>query len=391
MNENKYCQLREAVDNVVAIDAHCHNLVSKNSSVPFLSSFTLAEGAALADTPFTLPFKRSIRDAAELYKVNASLSAIEKYRNSSTLESYGTKCFDASKLSAIFIDDGFVLDKMLDWKEHLLFVPQVGRILRIEFLALKILNQDLQQSSKQTLEEFTDLFLTQLRSTAKDVVCLKSIVAYLSGLEVNTHVTKKAAEKGLQEELQGGIPLQIIFNKNLIDYIFTLSLGVAKELNLPMQIHTGLGQKLLDLTKANPLLLRGVLEDSRFSENRFVLLHASYPFSREASYLSSVYPQVYLDFGSVDSKLSIHGMKSAIKQLFELGPLNKIMYSSDGFAFPESYYFASKNARDVIYSVLSDACDDGDLTISEAIEAVPAIFRQNALNFYDFSKVIKSG
>lgn len=73
--------------------------------------------------------------------MNASLSAIEKYRNSSTLESYGTKCFDASKLSAIFIDDGFVLDKMLDWKEHLLFVPQVGRILRIEFLALKILNQ----------------------------------------------------------------------------------------------------------------------------------------------------------------------------------------------------------------------------------------------------------
>lgn len=45
----------------------------------------------------------------------------------------------------------------------------------------------------------------------------------------------------------------------------------------------------------------------------------------------------------------------------------------------------------MIYSVLSDACDDGDLTISEAIEAVPAIFRQNALNFYDFSKVIKSG
>lgn len=97
----------------------------------------------------------------------------------------------------------------------------------------------------------------------------------------------------------------------------------------------------MDLTKANPLLLRGVLEDSRFSENRFVLLHASYPFSREASYLSSVYPQVYLDFGSVDSKLSIHGMKSAIKQLFELGPLNKIMYSSDGFAFPESYYFGN--------------------------------------------------
>lgn len=57
------------------------------------------------------------------------------------------------------------------------------------------------------------------------------------------------------------------------------------------------GDRDLDLRLANPLHLRTLLEDKRFSKCRIVLLHASYPFSKEASYLASVYPQVkYLEF-----------------------------------------------------------------------------------------------
>ena len=52
------------------------------------------------------------------------------------------------------------------------------------------------------------------------------------------------------------------------------------------------GDKDLDLRKCNPLHLRGVLEDERFAKCQLVLLHASYPFSKEASYLASVYSQV---------------------------------------------------------------------------------------------------
>ena len=56
------------------------------------------------------------------------------------------------------------------------------------------------------------------------------------------------------------------------------------------------GDKDLDLRKCNPLHLRAVLEDKRFSKCQIVLLHASYPFSKEASYLASVYSQVYYHF-----------------------------------------------------------------------------------------------
>lgn len=55
---------------------------------------------------------------------------------------------------------------------------------------------------------------------------------------------------------------------------------------------TSFGDKDLDLRQANPLHLRNVLEDHRFLDCQIVLLHASYPFSREASYLASVYEQV---------------------------------------------------------------------------------------------------
>lgn len=54
------------------------------------------------------------------------------------------------------------------------------------------------------------------------------------------------------------------------------------------------GDKDLDLRLCNPLHLRTLLEDNRFSESRIVLLHASYPYSKEASYLASTYSQVWL-------------------------------------------------------------------------------------------------
>ncbi|KAK9289399.1 hypothetical protein L1049_007554 [Liquidambar formosana] len=169
-----------------------------------------------------------------------------------------------------------------------------------------------------------------------------------------------------------------------------LSVEVALCFDLPMQIHTGFGDKDLDLRLSNPLHLRTLLEDERFSKCRIVLLHASYPFSKEASYLASVYPQVYLDFGLAVPKLSVHGMVSSVKELLELAPIKKVMFSTDGFAFPETFYLGAKKAREVVFSVLRDACMDGDISIPEAVEAAKDIFAQNAIHFYKIKVAVKS-
>ncbi|ONM06130.1 glutamate-ammonia ligase [Zea mays] len=67
--------------------------------------------------------------------------------------------------------------------------------------------------------------------------------------------------------------------------------------------------------------------------------------------------------------------------------LQAVMFSTDGYAFPETYYLGAKRARDVVYRVLSAACEDGDLSIQEAIEAIEDIFRRNALNLYKLNVV----
>ncbi|KAK4725107.1 hypothetical protein R3W88_027886 [Solanum pinnatisectum] len=339
---DKFVELKRAVETVEIVDTHAHNIVALDSNVPFLSCFSEAK-----EEDETIDFKnptnlckvslpiiqipkeesssiveismRSLKEVAELYGSKLSVDAVQESRQHLGLESSANTCFKAARISALLIDDGLDLDKKLDIKWHEHFAPKDGRILRIEDVAKKILEKDT-DGTKWTLDSFLIKLLP-----------LKSIVAYRTGLAINTDVTIKEAEEGVSEVLCG----------DFLDYIFIHALVVAQSYDLPMQIDTGFGETDLDLRLANPLNLRNLLDDKRFTKNRLVLLHVSYPFSKEASYLASVYPQerslVYLDFGLAIPKLRYHRMISSVKELMDFAPVNKVMFSIDGFAFAESF------------------------------------------------------
>lgn len=88
-----------------------------------------------------LYFQRSLKEIAELYGSNSSLDAVQEYRSSSGVEVVTAKCLKAAQISAVFIDDGLELDKKHEIEWHKRFVPFVGRILRIERVAEKILDE----------------------------------------------------------------------------------------------------------------------------------------------------------------------------------------------------------------------------------------------------------
>lgn len=108
-----------------------------------------------------------------------------------------------------------------------------------------------------------------------------------------------------------------------------------------------------------------------FPNTKIVLLHSSYPFTQEAGYLTAVYRNVFLDFGEIFPFLSADGQRDVVKQVLELCPTNKIMWSSehlshgrtvklslmrcrapaDGHFWPESYYLGTVQARQVLYQV----------------------------------------
>lgn len=386
---DRYAALKTAAETAELVDAHAHNIVALDSTFPFISCFSEATGDALTAVPHTINFKRSLKEIAELYGSNSSLDAVQEYRSSCGVESVTSKCLRAARISAVLIDDGLELDKMHDIEWHKKFFSFVGRILRIERVAEKILDEGSPGGAPWTLDLFTKTFVDNLKSHADKIFGFKSIAAYRSGLEINTYVSEKDAEEGLNEVLRAGKPVRIT-NKNFIDHIFIHALEVAQSFDLPMQIHTGFGDKDLDLRLSNPLHLRILLEDNKFSKCKIVLLHASYPFSKEASYLASVYPQVYLDFGLAVPKLSFHGMLSSVKELLELAPINKVMFSTDACSFPESFYLGAKKAREVMFAVLHDACINEDLSIPESIQAVKDIFSENARNLYKIKAVSDS-
>ena len=92
-----------------------------------------------------------------------------------------------------------------------------------------------------------------------------------------------------------------------------------------VQFHTGLGDNDITLALSSPAVMQPLIK--AYPQTKFVLLHSSYPFTREAGYLTAVYPNVYLDFGEIFPFLSADGQRSTLKQVLELCPTNKIMWS----------------------------------------------------------------
>jgi predicted TIM-barrel fold metal-dependent hydrolase len=91
-----------------------------------------------------------------------------------------------------------------------------------------------------------------------------------------------------------------------------------------VQFYTGLGDSDNMLTNASPAHLQLLIVADTLAT--FVLLHSSYPYTREASYLIAVYKNVYLDIGEVFPMVSGSGQGSLVRQAFklELAPKNKV-------------------------------------------------------------------
>lgn len=369
---------------IPAIDQHAHNLLKPEAIAryPYPAAFTEGHDGEIVNyhARHTLCYRRSLREIAALLECEPKEEAILTQRSQLGLERFTELFFSAAKLDAILLDDGFLPEEILPVEWHQRFVP-VYRLLRLEVLAQEILTQ------VDTFETFLERFRAEIDPPPPGVVGFKSIAAYRTGLNIQS-TPKEVAESRFYNLVETrhiaslqGKTLRLA-DKPLIDFLITQALEIAAKHKMPVQFHTGFGDPDLDLLSCNPLCLRSLLEDKRYRNAQFVLLHASYPYVREAGYLASVYPHVYLDFGLAVPFLSVSGMREVLRMQLELSPTSKLMYSSDAHLIPELYYLAAKWGRELLASVLQEAVKDGDLTYSEAEEIAAAILRENARHLY---------
>ena len=170
-------------------------------------------------------------------------------------------------------------------------------------------------------------------------------------------------------------------SKPLDDYLFHQMMRWARELHLPVQIHTGhLANSRNRVDKANAAHFTPVLELHK--EVHFDLFHGNWPYMGDVLFLAKNYPNVHLDLcwvHMIDPLYSRELLKRAVTTV----PHTKIFgFGGDYFLSPEHSVAHLALAREVIASALTDLIESGWLEEEEAIQIAAGWLYNNPNRFY---------
>jgi hypothetical protein len=362
--EDKYA-LVDAINNTPIIDNHAHPLLTAHGehTRPILSITTEAGGEALKDAPSTIAHIRAVKQLSKLLECTEDwdeiLHAIKIEKNKSDLE-WHKKCFHG--IETALLDDGLdsaSISHPVHWHDKLT-ISKCFRIVRIEPIAEGILTTMLSDPETYTADVFFDTFIetfeTEISKCLDDekVVGFKSVICYRTGLDVPTRLSDDEFEPLFMNYIKTFKDAGIKTCKRL-DHLpmnswvlyYAADLIVAHEgLKKPLQFHCGLGDNDITLTRSSASHLQGFIR--QYPTLPIVLLHANYPWTKEAGYLASVYENVYADIGEVFPMVSRHGQETVIKEILELCPTTKMLWSTDGHWYPETYLLATMQVREAL-------------------------------------------
>jgi predicted TIM-barrel fold metal-dependent hydrolase len=234
-------------------------------------------------------------------------------------------------------------------------------------------------------ERFLDAFREEAEAAAARAVALKSIIAYRSGLAVKAWPRRDSARayREVQARVRaGGSPR--LTEAPLLDALFAIALDVCRERGRPLQLHCGFGDPDVDLLRANPLLLRPILEDPRWAGVPLVVLHMAYPYAREAAFMAAVWPALHVDLSLA---LPFLGAAAApvLAEMLSLAPATKLLYGSDVRALPELFAFSAAWARAALGEALAWLVARGEADEAEARGIAARVLAENARRLYRLS------
>jgi len=170
--------------------------------------------------------------------------------------------------------------------------------------------------------------------------------------------------------------------KPLGDYLFHQYMRFARELHLPVQIHTGYVAGIRNrVDKANAVHLASVLE--LHSDVQFDLFHGNWPYMGDLLFLAKNYPNVYIDLcwlSVIDPLYSQELIKHAIMTV----PHIKIhAFGGDYTLSPEFVAAHLELKRVVIANALSDLVEHNWLEEHDAIQVAADWLFNNPNRFYN--------
>jgi predicted TIM-barrel fold metal-dependent hydrolase len=159
------------------------------------------------------------------------------------------------------------------------------------------------------------------------------------------------------------------------DYIINRMCDLAAELEVPYQVHTGLGQ----LAGSNPLNLERTID--RHPETIFVLFHGGFPWYHEIGALAHNHSNVNVDMVWLPL-ISPSAAKQALHEYIEVVPSSdRIAWGSDSWTSEEAFG-ALIAWKHVLAAVLSEKVDEDYFNLDEAEIVAKKLMFLNARKIY---------
>lgn len=368
------------------IDHHCHAIRRFDHALT-LDEFRafFAETTDPAMPPHiarTVFYMRMVRDVSAVLGCEPTEEAILEVRNSTPLDQYARKLFDAGNWRAFLLDTGYYNPEAytVQGMSDLTGRP-AAEIMRLETTMEKLV------AEHTSLREVEDALRESVRTTRdRGIVGLKSIAAYRGGLNVERRTFDEANSvfPTLKETARryGHVRLS---DRAMLDYLLRAALEEAAAIEMPVQFHVAFGDDDADLRTANPLQLRNLLTDPAFRRVPFVLLHC-YPYVREAGYLAALYAHVFVDV-SLTMPLTAHGSIAAFSEVLELAPVSKVLFATDAHSMPELFYAGSLHGRQALARILELLVAENMISTAQADAAAEDILYRNSARLYDYHAI----
>jgi uncharacterized protein len=369
-------QVEGALQDAPLVDGHCHSILAGDPGpAVFALAATEADaappaGISLLDGPLGLVIRRWCAPVLDL-PAGAPIDEYLARRAELGAGEVSRRLLGAAGLSHLLVDTG------LDGTE--LAPPgEVGRaagaevreVVRLERVAERLADKGI------TAFGFAPAYVEALAEATVDAVAVKSIVAYRHGFDIDWSRPVPAAVRVAAGRWLARKGSSRLDEPVLLRFV----LWCAIDRGLPLQIHTGFGDRDLRLAAADPALLQGFLAAAEPSGVPIVLLHC-YPYHRQAGWLAQVFPHVHVDVGLTVAQVGARA-DAVLAEFFELAPFGKLLFSTDGYALPELFLVGAAQFRHSFSRLLTAWVADGVMPAADAARVAAMVGAGNARRLY---------
>lgn len=368
------------------MDHHCHPLRRwpfRLSPVELRAAFTEALDPELAERHVvtTVGYQDAIHRIAATVGCESTEAAILAYRNAADPAAYARLLMTRAATGMMVVDTGLASSETLTLPEQ---AEETG-IPQREVIRLETLAESLIQGANDPREWFGAARAALRSAVEGGAVGVKTICAYRASLKLQPVDTdalgvafsalKLRVEHGQHPHLSGSA---------LCHALLFEAAQECRELDVPLQVHCGFGDPDEDLAESSPLGLRPLFTDPTYRGLRIVLLHC-YPYHREAAYLCSVFPDVYMDLSLTIPFAGLEGGR-AMREALGLCPTSKLLYASDATRYPEVYCVAATAHREALAEALAELVDRGIMDSQRAAVAGHQVLAENARRVYHLAE-----